>query len=68
LITSRRLSVIDMPAMMASYFLAWSDGMMPSQSWATISHFTFMRLHSSLARSISKPSSLPPGAVMFQGA
>ena len=36
--------------------------MMPSQSCATISQFTFMRPHRSLARSISKPSSLPPGA------
>ena len=41
--TFLRSSVMLMPAMMASYFLALSAGMMPSQSWATISHFTFMR-------------------------
>ena len=64
----RRSSVSFMPAMMASYFFALRAGMMPSQSCATISQVTFMRRHRSLARSISKPSSLPPAPVKFQGA
>ena len=68
LIASCRLSVMFMPAMIASYLDAFSAGMMPSQSCATTSHCTFMRPQSSLARSTSKPSSLPPGAVKFHGA
>ena len=67
-ITSSRFGVTFMPAMMASYLPAWSAGMMPSQSWATTSHLTFMRRQSSIASSGSKPSSLPCGVEKFHGA
>ena len=62
-ITSRRLAVIDMPAMIASYFPPVSPGRMPSQFCATISHFALIRRHSSFARSISNPASVPSGFV-----
>ncbi len=43
---------------------SWGGG----KSWATIVHWIFMRAHKSLARSISKPSSLPSALVKFHGA
>jgi octopine/nopaline transport system substrate-binding protein len=44
---SRRFGVMFMPAMIASYFLATSEGMMPSQSCATNSHSILAFLQSS---------------------
>ena len=43
---------------MASYFLASSAGMMPSQSCWTSVHSTFISSQSALAMSMSKPTSL----------
>src|ERR1700735_1632295 len=40
---------------------------MPSQSCVTRLHWILMRLHTFWIRSGSKPASLPPGSVMFQG-
>ena len=64
---SLRLSVMFMPAMMASNFPALSAGITPSKACATISHLAFIRLHRSSARSISKPISLPLESVKFHG-
>ncbi|MNE75277.1 hypothetical protein D3C80_1714210 [compost metagenome] len=50
-----RSSVITMEATTASYFLASSAGMMPSQSWATSVHSTCIFAHRALAMSTSKP-------------
>ena len=56
-----------MPAMMASNLPALRAGIMPSQSFCTTVHSTFIWLHRSWARSISKPASLPSGCTKFQG-
>ena len=62
-----RSSVIDMEATMASYFLAISAGMMPSQSCCTSLHSAFMALHSAQAMSMSKSTSLPSGVTELNG-
>ena len=54
-----RSSVMNIEAMMKSYFLASSPGMMPSQSWATTSHSTPIFAQSACPISTSKPVTLP---------
>jgi hypothetical protein len=66
-IASLRLSVMFMPAMIASNFPALSAGITPSNACATISHFAFIRLQRSSAKSTSKPISLPLESVKFHG-
>jgi hypothetical protein len=65
--TSLRLSVIDIEATIASYFLAIRPGMMPSQSCTTNSHSKFAASHSALAMSTSKPTSSPLVAIELNG-
>ncbi|MNH23274.1 hypothetical protein D3C79_831650 [compost metagenome] len=53
----RRSSVLIIDATTASYFFAIKAGMMPSQSWATRVHSTFICSHRALVISTSKPCS-----------
>ena len=62
-----RSSVIDMLATMASYLRASSPGMIPSQSWRTNSHVTFILSQSAWAISMSKPMSSPDGSIWLNG-
>ncbi|MCY1451856.1 hypothetical protein D9M71_687450 [compost metagenome] len=62
-----RSSVIDMEAAMKSNFLAFSAGMMPSQSEVTISHSACIFTHRALAISTSKPTTLPLASIWLKG-
>ncbi len=52
-------SVMESDDMMASIFFAFKDGINASSGFSTNVHCVLMRLHNSLARSISKPTSSP---------
>ena len=62
-----RSGVIDIEAMMASYFFASRAGMIPSQSCLTSSHSTFICSHRASAISMSKPFNSPDGVVSENG-
>ncbi|MBB2701586.1 UNVERIFIED_ORG: hypothetical protein GGD51_000514 [Rhizobium esperanzae] len=56
-----------MPDMIASNFPTVSAGMIPSQSWGTKVHSTFIRRQRSRPTSTSKPANWPSAAIAFQG-
>ena len=58
---------MSMVEMMASYFLASSPGMMPSQSCFTMVHLTCICSHRALAISTSNPLTSPLGSVQEKG-
>ena len=51
-----------MEATITSYFLAMRPGIMPSQSCLMISHWASILTHMALAKSTSKPCSVPSAA------
>ena len=61
-----RSSVVVMDAMIASYFLARSAGMMPSQSCLTSVHSAFRLAYKALAISMSKPFISPSGVISLK--
>ena len=54
--------MIDIEAMIASIFLAFSAGISPSNDWLTISQSASIWAQSALAMSMSKPVSSPDGS------
>ena len=56
-----------MPAIIASNFPDCKAGIIPSQSCSTIVQFLLIILHSSVAKSTSKPMSFPEASLAFHG-
>jgi hypothetical protein len=63
-----RFSVMDSEEMMASIFFALREGISASKSLYTKVHWVLMRLHSSLAKSMSKPTNSPLAFLDSNGA
>ncbi|MCY1451276.1 hypothetical protein D9M71_681330 [compost metagenome] len=62
-----RSSVMDIEEIRKSNFLAFSAGMMPSQSEVTTVHSTFILAHRASPMSLSKPTTWPLASLLLNG-